>query len=198
VAVLDWYSRYVFSWALSATLEGSFCVWALQEALERGRPEVFNRDQGTQFTSEAFMGCLERRGVAISMDGRGRVYDNIFVGRLWRTVKYEEVYLKPGRPGRGWRGTSASTIRSGYTRGWAIGHRRRCTRGWLEAGGRAPRRARLLELQSPYGLLAFQQPPQGETLLSNPVSCPNNGEHLSSRTLTSPPDLADDAPKVGD
>jgi len=94
VAMLDWYSRYVLSWALSATLEGGFCLSALEEALRKAQPEVFNTDQGVQFTSEAFTGCLEGRGIAISMDGRGRVYDNIFVERLWRTVKYEEVYLK--------------------------------------------------------------------------------------------------------
>jgi len=94
VAVLDWYSRYVLSWALSASLEAQFCVWALQEALRAAAPEVFNTDQGTQFTSEAFTGLLEARGIAISMDGRGRVFDNIFSERLWRTVKQEEVYLK--------------------------------------------------------------------------------------------------------
>jgi len=100
VAVLDWYSRYVLSWALSATLEGSFCVWALEEALGKTHPEVFNTDQGIQFTGEAFTGRLERCGVAVSMDGWRRVYDNIFVERLWRSVKYEEVYLKDYADGR--------------------------------------------------------------------------------------------------
>jgi putative transposase len=94
VAILDWYSRYVLAWALSASLDGAFCVWALEEALRAARPEIFNTDQGVQFTSEAFTGVLEAQGVAISMDGRGRVFDNIFSERLWRTVKYEEVYLK--------------------------------------------------------------------------------------------------------
>ena len=93
-AILDWYSRYVLSWTLSSSLDAAFCVWALEEALTRGRPEVFNTDQGVQFTSEGFTGILESRGIAISMDGRGRVFDNIFSERLWRTVKYEEVYLK--------------------------------------------------------------------------------------------------------
>jgi len=93
-AILDWYSRYVLSWTLSSSLDAAFCVWALEEALARGRPEVFNTDQGVQFTSEGFTGILESRGIAISMDGRGRVFDNIFSERLWRTVKYEEVYLK--------------------------------------------------------------------------------------------------------
>jgi putative transposase len=94
VAVLDWYSRYLLSWALSGSLEVAFCLEALEEALARSRPEVFNTDQGVQFTSEAFTGLLGRHEVQISMDGRGRVFDNIFVERFWRTVKYEEVFLK--------------------------------------------------------------------------------------------------------
>mgnify|MGYP000061755537 CR=1 FL=1 len=94
VAVLDWHSRYVLSWELSRSLESDFCVRALEVALACGRPEIFNTDQGVQFTSEAFTSVLEGREVAISMDGRGRAFDNIFSERLWRTVKYEEVYLK--------------------------------------------------------------------------------------------------------
>lgn len=94
VAVMDWFSRYVVSWALSNTLDGRFCVEALDGALRAGQPEIFNSDQGAQFTSGDFTGRLARRGVRISMDGRGRAYDNIFIERLWRTVKYEEVYLK--------------------------------------------------------------------------------------------------------
>lgn len=93
-AVLDWYSRYVLSWELSNTLSSSFCVSALERALSISRPEIFNTDQGFQYTGEAFTGRLESAGVKISMDGRGRVFDNIFVERLWRSVKYEEVYLK--------------------------------------------------------------------------------------------------------
>jgi putative transposase len=93
-AVLDWFSRYVLSWRLSNTLEGSFCEEALEEALSRGQPEIFNSDQGSQFTARSFTSRLESRGIAISMDGRGRALDNVFVERLWRTVKYEEVYLK--------------------------------------------------------------------------------------------------------
>ena len=94
VAVMDWYSRYVLSWRLSNTLTGTFCVEALEEALGRTRPEIFNSDQGSQFTAAAFTSRLESRGVAISMDGRGRAIDNVFIERLWRSVKYEEVYLK--------------------------------------------------------------------------------------------------------
>ncbi len=92
-AVMDWFSRYVLSWRLSNTLESSFCVEALEMALKAKQPEIFNTDQGTQFTSEDFTGILKDREIAISMDGRGRYLDNIFVERLWRTVKYEEVYL---------------------------------------------------------------------------------------------------------
>ena len=93
-AIMDWFSRYVLSWRLSVFIDAAFCVEALEAALARGRPEIFNSDQGSQFTSEAFTGRLTDSGIAISMDGRGRFYDNIFVERLWRSVKYEEVYLK--------------------------------------------------------------------------------------------------------
>jgi putative transposase len=92
-AVIDWYSRYVIAWRLSNTLEGSFCLEMLEEALSSGHPKVFNTDQGTQFTAEAFTGKLKSAGVAVSMDGRGRCLDNVFVERLWRSVKYEDVYL---------------------------------------------------------------------------------------------------------
>jgi len=94
VAILDWYSRYVVSWRVSISLEVEFCLAALEEALGQARPEIFNSDQGSQFTSPLFVGRLESVGVQISMDGRGRCLDNIFVERLWRSVKYEEVYLK--------------------------------------------------------------------------------------------------------
>jgi len=94
VAIMDWFSRYVLAWQISNTLDSSFCVETLQQALAKTRPQIFNSDQGAQFTSRDFTGCLQRAGVQISMDGRGRVFDNIFVERLWRTVKQEEVYLK--------------------------------------------------------------------------------------------------------
>jgi putative transposase len=94
VAVMDWFSRFVLSWALSLTMELDFCLEALRRALRRGRPEIFNSDQGSQFTSEKFTGVLEGRGIAVSMDGRGRCLDNIFIERLWRSLKYEEVYLR--------------------------------------------------------------------------------------------------------
>ena len=94
VAVMDWCSRYVLAWRLSNTMDTSFCLDALEDALRRGRPEIFNTDQGAQFTSAAFSGKLEAAGVRISMDGRGRWLDNVFVERLWRSLKYEEVHLK--------------------------------------------------------------------------------------------------------
>ena len=94
VAVLDWYSRYVVSWALSNTADVALCLEALEQALSHGRPVIFNTDQGAQFTSAAFTSRLEESGVLVSMDGRGRALDNVFVERLWRSVKYEDVYVK--------------------------------------------------------------------------------------------------------
>lgn len=100
VVIMDWYSRYVLAWRLSNTLDNGFCIDALREALGKGRPDIFNTDQGAQFTSEAFTGLLEQSGVRISMDGKGSYRDNIFIERLWRTVKYEEVYLTAYQDGR--------------------------------------------------------------------------------------------------
>jgi putative transposase len=95
VAIMDWYSRYVLSWDVSNSLESSFCVKALERSIARyGKPEIFNSDQGSQFTDGKFTGILKQADVKISMDGRGRCWDNIFTERLWRSVKYEEVYLK--------------------------------------------------------------------------------------------------------
>jgi len=94
-AVVDWFSRRVLSWRLSITMDVDFCLEAVEEALARyGRPEIFNTDQGSQFTSEAFTGLIQSNGIAVSMDGRGAWRDNVFVERLWRSVKYEEVYLR--------------------------------------------------------------------------------------------------------
>lgn len=94
VAVIDWYSRYILDWRLSNTMDGIFCIDALEQALTGGRPEIFNSDQGSQFTARAFTEILEAAAVRISMDGRGRALDNIFIERFWRSLKYEEVYLK--------------------------------------------------------------------------------------------------------
>jgi len=92
VAIMDWFSRYVLAWALSNSLETAFCLEALNRALPKGPPDVFNVDQGAQFTSEAFTGRLEGAGIKVSMDGKGRATDNIFIERLWRSIKYEEIY----------------------------------------------------------------------------------------------------------
>ena len=93
-AVIDWYSRYVLAWALSNTLDGYFCLDALHAALAQGTPEIFNTDQGAQFTWHRFTDALEAKGILISMDGRGRCMDNIFIERFWRSLKYEDIYLK--------------------------------------------------------------------------------------------------------
>jgi len=92
VAILDWFSRYVLSFEVSNALDKEFCLKALKEALKSSKPEIFNSDQGVQYTCEEFISCLESLNVIISMDGRGRAHDNIFIERLWRTVKYEEIY----------------------------------------------------------------------------------------------------------
>ena len=94
VAVMDWYSRYVLSWRLSNSMDVDFCMEALEDAFVFGKPEIFNTDQGSQFTSREFTGALKAQDVAISMDGKGRAIDNVMIERLWRTVKYEEIYLK--------------------------------------------------------------------------------------------------------
>jgi putative transposase len=94
VAIIDWYSRYVVSWELDDSLEVDFVLTAVKRAFSQARPEIFNSDQGSQFTSQAYIGLVEGAGVRISMDGKGRAFDNIFTERLWRTVKYEDVYIK--------------------------------------------------------------------------------------------------------
>jgi putative transposase len=94
VAVIDWFSRYVLSWEVANTMDVNFCLTALDRALKQGTPTIFNTDQGSQFTSARFTACLEGAGIQISQDGKGRALDNIFVERLWRSVKYEEVYIK--------------------------------------------------------------------------------------------------------
>ena len=93
VAVIDWHSRYVLAWQPSNTLDGAFCLSALRHALNKGRPTIFNTDQGPQFTADAFTACLQAANIQVSMDGRGRAFDNIFCERLWRSVKYEDIHL---------------------------------------------------------------------------------------------------------
>jgi putative transposase len=117
-AVMDWYSRYVLSWRLSNTLDVGFCLEALEAALEQGRPEIFNTDQGVQYTSSVFTSRLESAGAQVSMDGKGRCLDNVFVERLWRSVKYEEVYI--------WRHETVPALQAGLARyfGYYNGARR--------------------------------------------------------------------------
>jgi putative transposase len=110
VAIMDWHSRYVLAWRLSNTMAVDFCVEALEEALSKGNPEIFNTDQGSQFTCEAFTGMLLEQGIQVSRDGKGRYTDNIFVERLWRTIKYEEVYLKAYQNGSEARGGIGSYL----------------------------------------------------------------------------------------
>ena len=145
-AIVDWASRKVLSHRVSISMDTAFCLEALEEAFAKyGQPEIFNTDQGSQFTSDDFTGALKARGVAISMDGKGAWRDNVFVERLWRSIKYEEVYLHAydsvgqARPRRGSHSTSASTTPRGRTRRWTRRHRtsstsRRCRRsnGQLE------------------------------------------------------------------
>ena len=100
MAVMDWYSRYVVAWDVSNTMDRGFCVSVLKRALKKGRPGIFNTDQGSQFTSEEFTQTLTKAGIRISMDGRGRALDNAFIERLWRSVKYEDIYLRAYADGR--------------------------------------------------------------------------------------------------
>jgi len=116
-AVIDWFSRYVLSWRLSNSLDADFCVAALEAALRRGRPEVFNTDQGSQYTAAAFVARVEAAGAKMSMDGRGRWLDNVFVERLWRTVKYEHVYV--------WRAETVAELEAGLREYFAYYNRER-------------------------------------------------------------------------
>jgi len=152
-AIIDWYSRYVLAWRLSNTLDGSFCLDMLEEALSRGKPEVFNTDQGVQFTAQAWTSRLETAGVAVSMDGRGRCLDNVFVERLWRSVKYEDIYIHryeavpqlqqglgryfPCRScSKAWGGISRTTTRNASISHWPIARQRRCIGKGAASGGR--------------------------------------------------------------
>ena len=131
-AVIDWHSRYALAWQLSNTLDGQFCLDALRQALQQGTPDIFNTDQGSQFTAQVFTDTVLVAGVKVSIDGRGRALDNIFIERLWWSVKYGFIYLMSYATGSDLRRvarrtTSASTIANGLIRTWAIARRRRCT-----------------------------------------------------------------------
>jgi putative transposase len=173
-AVMDWFSRYVLSWEVSITLESEFCVTALKQALCHGRPEVFNTDQGSQFTSDDWTSVLLEAGVQISMDGRGRAFDNIFIERLWRTVKVEEVYLRDYQ--------TVAEARYGLGRYFEFYNNRRFHQA---LGYRTP--AEVYGV-APYGDVAVGTPVAlrapcvptaltngGESILNSPVFCLDNG-----------------------
>ena len=153
---MDWHSRYVLAWRVSNTMDTDFCLEALAEALSQGRPEIFNTDQGSQFASDAFTGMLLEAGVRISMDGKGRYTDNIFVERLWRSIKYEEVYLKAYQ-----NGTEARAGIGAYLEFYnrerphqALGYR---TPGEVFQGGQTRRGAQEQEVALPSGGDTFLQ-----------------------------------------
>ena len=179
VASMDWYSRYVVAWRLSNTLDADFCVETLEEALSKGKPEVFNTDQGSQFTSEGFTELLEEHGVSISMDGKGRYTGNIFVERLWRTVKYEEVYLKAYSDGR-----EAKDGLEAYSHFYntqrphqALGYR---TPAEVFSGDSVQSDEQSKERRWPASrALVYLGKTAGPSLITLPQCCPTDGVHLS-------------------
>ena len=168
VAVMDWFSRYVLSWEVSITLESEFCVTALKRALGYGRPEVFNTDQGSQFTSDDFTKVLLEGGIQISMDGKGRMFDNIFVERLWRTVKVEEVYLRDYQ--------TVAEARYGLGRYFEFYNNRRFHQA---LGYRKPAEIYGVAVGTPVALRAPCVPTAvtvgGESILNSPVFCLDTG-----------------------
>lgn len=167
-AVMDWFSRYVLSWEVSITLESEFCVTALNQALCLGRPEIFNTDQGSQFTSDDWTKVLLEAGVQISMDGRGRVFDNIFIERLWRTVKVEEVYLRDYQ--------TVAEARYGLGRYFEFYNNRRFHQA---LGYRTPAEVYGVAVGTLVALRAPSVPTAlingGESILNKPVFCLDNG-----------------------
>jgi len=168
VAVMDWFSRYVLSWEVSTTLESEFCVTALKQALSFGRPEIFNTDQGSQFTSDDFTNVLLGADIQISMDGKGRVFDNIFVERLWRTVKVEEVYLRDYQ--------TVAEARYGLGRYFEFYNNRRFHQA---LGYRKPAEIYGVAVGTPVALRAPSVPTAvtagGESILNSHVFCLDNG-----------------------
>ncbi len=175
VAVLDWFSRYVVAWKTSNTRDKSFCIEALQKSLGVAVPELFNTDQGAQFTCDAFVTELLRRGVRVSMDGNGRTLDNVYVERLWRLVKYEEVYLNEyasmSEGTRSLGSTSVSTTRSALIRRWDTERPRRSGRAltWALIPSYAARHRRWrCNAHSPTGQILQQARTQGARLFNHP------------------------------
>ena len=177
---MDWHSRYVLAWRLSNTLEVDFCVAALEEALSKGRPQIFNTDQGSQFTSEALASMLLAQGVQVSMDGRGRCMDNVFVERLWRSIKYEEVYLKAYQNG--------TEARKGIGAYLAFYNQERPHQalGYRSPGqvfhAVSPQRC-LLELPR---ALPSDEGLRDTPAVDSPHRCPDDGVHLTGAFLFSP------------
>ena len=168
VAVMDWFSRYVLSWEISTILESEFCVSALKEALSLGKPDIFNTDQGSQFTSIDFTEVLLEAGVQISMDGKGRVFDNIFIERLWRTVKVEEVYLRDYQ--------TVTEARYNLGRYFELYNNRRLHRA---LGYRTPAEVYDVAVGTPVALRAPSVPTAltecDESTLKDPAFCLDNG-----------------------
>ena len=168
VAVMDWFSRYVLSWEISITLESEFCIFALKEALSLGKPEIFNTDQGSQFTSIDFTEVLLEAGVQISMDGKGRVFDNIFIERLWRIVKVEEVYLRDYQ--------TVTEARYNLGRYFELYNNRRLHQA---LGYRSPAEVYGVAVGTPVALRAPSVPTAltsgDESTLKEPVFCLDNG-----------------------
>jgi putative transposase len=168
VAVMDWFSRYVLSWEVSTTLESEFCVTAVKQALSFGRPGIFNTDQGSQFTSDDFTKVLLGADIQISMDGKGRVFDNIFVERLWRTVKVEEVYLRDYQ--------TVAEARYGLGRYFELYNNRRFHQA---LDYRTPSEVYGVAVGTPVALRALFVPTAvtegGESILNSPVFCLDNG-----------------------
>ena len=179
VASMDWYSRYVVAWRLSNTLDADFCVETLEEALSKGKPEVFNTDQGSQFTSEGFTELLEEHGVSISMDRKGRYTGNIFVERLWRTVKYEEVYLKAYSDGREAKDGLEAYFHFYNTQRphQALGYR---TPAEVFSGDSVQSDEQSKERRWPASrALVYLGKTAGPSLITLPQCCPTDGVHLS-------------------
>ena len=193
VAVIDWYSRHVLSWRLSNSLETSFCIEAMEEALSHGKPEIFNTDQGVQFTSLAFTSILIAHGVSISMDGRGRALDNVFIERFWRSLKYEDIYLKDyDDVDELYKGLAAYLKFYSHSRPhqaldyqtpYEVYHASTSpTENTEGANGVA---AGWPQLQSAYGLLPLRPPCETyetawrKSYLFTPDFCPTNGVHLT-------------------
>src|SRR5450432_2563752 len=203
VAIIDWASRVVLAWRLSNTMDTGFCIAALDEALARhGTPKIFNTDQGAQFTSAAFTGRLEAAGIAISMDGRGRFMDNIFIERLWRSIKYEEVHLKAYADGREARDGIGSWMNfysyrrphqamnnqfpmAAWRPAWTGSRRRRLCRFAWTTQTRCPH-THSRRKSSSRKLLDLKDKGRRDHTLTSPIPGPSSGVHFTHRLRRAP------------